>query len=142
MKKADPLAPRIVQQLAVFLENKPGALAAVCDALAEAKINIFGLTVSDTTDHAVVRMVVSNTDKAINVFENHGALVVESDVLMIQNDNKPGSLSRIAHALSAKKINIDYGYLASMPSAKKGLLILRVTDAKRALAVLRKLDAE
>ncbi|MFZ4387041.1 MAG: ACT domain-containing protein [Chthoniobacterales bacterium] len=142
MKKADPLAPRIVQQLAVFLENKPGALAAVCDALAEAKINIFGLTVSDTTDHAVVRMVVSNTDKAINVFENHGALVVESDVLMIQNDNKPGSLSLIAHALSAKKINIDYGYLASMPSAKKGLLILRVTDAKRALAVLRKLDAE
>jgi hypothetical protein len=142
MKKADSLAPRIVQQLAVFLENKPGALAAVCDALAEAKINIFGLTVSDTTDHAVVRMVVSNTDKAINVFENHGALVVESDVLMIQNDNKPGSLSRIAHALSAKKINIDYGYLASMPSAKKGLLILRVTDAKRALAVLRKLDAE
>lgn len=142
MRKADPLAPRIVQQLAVFLENKPGALAAVCDALAGAKINIFGLTVSDTTDHAVVRMVVSNTDKAINVFENHGALVVESDVLMIQNDNKPGSLSRIAHALSAKKINIDYGYLASMPSAKKGLLILRVTDAKRALAVLRKLDAE
>jgi len=142
MKKADPLAPRLVQQLAVFLENKPGALAAVCDALGGAKINIFGLTVSDTTDHAVVRMVVSNTDKAINVFENHGALVVESDVLMIQNDNKPGSLSRIARALSARKINIDYGYLASMPSAKKGLLILRVTDAKRALAVLRKLDAE
>lgn len=142
MKKADPLAPKIVQQLAVFLENKPGALAVVCDALAEAKINIFGLTVSDTTDHAVVRMVVSNTDKAVNVFENHGALVVESDVLMIQNDNKPGSLSRIAHALSVKKINIDYGYLASMPSAKKGLLILRVADAKKALSVLRKLDAE
>ena len=142
MKKADPLAPRIVQQLAVFLENKPGALAVVCDALAAAKINIFGLTVSDTTDHAVVRMVVSNTDKAVNVFENHGALVVESDVLMIQNDNKPGSLSRIAHALSAKKINIDYGYLASMPSAKKGLLILRVEAAKKALAVLKRLDAE
>jgi len=142
MIKKDPLAPRIVQQLAVFLENKPGALAVVCDALAEAKINIFGLTVSDTTDHAVVRMVVSNTEKAMGVFEAHGALVVESDVLMIQNDNKPGSLSRIAHALSTKKINIDYGYLASMPSAKKGLLILRVTDTRKALAALKKLDAE
>jgi hypothetical protein len=142
MKKADPLAPRIVQQLAVFLENKPGALAAVCDALSEAKINIFGLTVSDTTDHAVVRMVVSNTEKAMGLFESHGTLVVESDVLMIQNDNKPGSLSRIANALSSKKINIDYGYLASMPSAKKGLLILRVTDPKRALSVLKKLDSE
>jgi len=142
MKKPDPLAPRIAQQLAVFLENKPGALAAVCDALAEAKINIFGLTVSDTTDHAVVRMVVSNTERAMTLFEAHGVLVVESDVLMIQNDNKPGSLSRIAHALSQKKINIDYGYLASMPSAKKGLLILRVTDPKKALPVLKKLDSE
>jgi len=142
MKNTDLLAPRIVEQLAVFLENKPGALASVCDALAIAKINIFGLTVSDTTDHAVVRMVVSSTDRAMTVFESYGTLVVESDVLMIQNDNKPGSLSRIAHALSAKKINIDYGYLASMPSAKKGLLIIRVTDPKRALAVLKKLDAE
>jgi hypothetical protein len=142
MKKADPLAPRIVQQLAVFLENKPGALAAVCDALAIAQINIFGLTVSDTTDHAVVRMVVSNTERAMIVFDSYGTLVVESDVLMIQNDNKPGSLSKIAHALSAKKINIDYGYLASMPSAKQGLLILRVTDPKRALSILKKLDSE
>lgn len=142
MKKADLLAPRIAQQLAVFLENKPGALAAVCDALAVAKINIYGLTVSDTTDHAVVRMVVSNTERAVAIFDAHGTLVVESEVLMIQNDNKPGSLSRIANALSAKKINIEYGYLASMPTAKKGLLILRVTDARRALARLRKLDEE
>ena len=142
MIKANQLAPKIVQQLAVFLENKPGALTAVCDALAVAQINIFGLTVSDTTDHSVVRMVLSNTERALRLFEEHGALIVENDVLMIQNDNKPGSLSRIAHALSMKKINIDYGYLASMPSAKKGLLILRVTDAKRALTILKKLDAE
>ena len=142
MKKADQLAPKIVQQLAVFLENKPGALAAVCDALTLAQINIFGLTVSDTTDHSVVRMVLSNTERALRIFEDHGTLIVESDVLRIQNDNKPGSLSRIAHALSMKKINIDYGYLASMPSAKKGLLILRVTDAKRALTILKKLDTE
>ncbi len=141
MTKADYLGVRIVQQLAVFLENKPGALAAVCDALADAKINIYGLTISDTTDHAVVRMVVDNTDRALMILESHGTLVVESDVLMIQNDNKPGSLSRITHALSARKINIDYGYLASMPTAKKGLLILRVTDPKKAVSILKKLDA-
>ena len=140
MEKIDHLEPKIVQQLAVFLENKPGALVAVCDVLSNAKINIFGLTVSDTTDHSVVRMVLSNTEKALSIFEEHGALIVESDVIMIQNDNKPGSLSRIAKALAVKKINIDYGYLASMPSAKKGLLILRVTDAKKALCILKKLD--
>jgi len=62
--------------------------------------------------------------------------VIETDVLMIENDNRPGGLSRIAKALSAAKVNIEYAYLASMPAAKKGLLILRVTDVKKALKVL------
>jgi len=127
---------RIVEQLAIFIANKPGTLAEVCDTLAAAKVNIYGLTVSDTIDHAVVRLVVSDTRKALTVFESRGTLVVENDVLMIENDNKPGSLSRIAEVLSSHKINIEYAYLASMPSAKKGLLIVRVADAKKALKVL------
>ena len=108
---------KIVEQLALFLENRPGTLASVCDALAEARVNIYGLTVSDTVDHAVVRMVVSDTHKAMAVFEAHGTLVVENEVLMIENDNKPGSLSRIAKTLAAHRINIEYAYLASMPTA-------------------------
>jgi len=127
---------RIVEQLAIFIANKPGTLAEVCDALAEDKINIYGLTVSDTVDHAVVRMVVSDTRRAIALLEAHGTLVVENDVIMIENDNRPGGLSRIAKALSAGKVNIEYAYLASMPSAKKGLLILRASDVKKALKIL------
>ncbi len=129
---------RIVEQLAVFIANKPGTLSEVCDALAADRVNIYGLTISDTVDHAVVRMVVSDTRKAMSIFESRGTLVVENDVLMIENDNKPGSLSGIASALSANKMNIEYAYLASMPSAKRGLLILRVTDPKKALRVLQK----
>ncbi|MEI6073416.1 MAG: amino acid-binding protein [Verrucomicrobiae bacterium] len=127
---------RIVEQLAIFIANKPGTLSEVCDALAGEKINIYGLTVSDTVDHAVVRMVVSDTRRAISLFEAHGTLVVENDVIMIENDNRPGGLSRIAKALSGAKVNIEYAYLASMPNAKKGLLILRVSDVKKALKVL------
>jgi len=127
---------RIVEQLAIFIANKPGTLAEVCDALAEDKINIYGLTVSDTVDHAVVRMVVSDTRRAIALLEAHGTLVIENDVLMVENDNRPGGLSRIARELSAGKINIEYAYLASMPKAKKGLLILRVGDVKKALKIL------
>jgi hypothetical protein len=133
---------RIVEQLAIFIANKPGTLSEVCDALAAEKINIYGLTVSDTVDHAVVRMVVSDTRRAIAVFEAHGTLIVENDVLMLENDNRPGGLSRIAKALSAAKINIEYAYLASMPNAKKGLLILRVSDVKRALKTLEKSGLE
>lgn len=129
---------RIVEQLALFIANKPGTLAEVCDALAAERVNIYGLTISDTVDHAVVRMVVSDTRRAMAVFEARGTLVVENDVLMVENDNKPGSLSHIAKTLAEHKINIEYAYLASMPSARRGLLIVRVTDPKKALKVLTK----
>ena len=128
---------KIVEQLALFLHNQPGTLAAVCDALAEARINIYGLSIADTTDHAVVRLVVSDTRRALLIFESHGALAIESEVLMIENENKPGMLSRIARILGEQKINIEYAYLASLPSAKKGLLIMRVSDPKKALRVLQ-----
>ena len=95
----------ITTQLALFLANKPGTLAAVCDALAAEKINIFGLTISDTVDHAVVRMVVSDYKKALSIFEEHGTLVIENEVLMLEHDNKPGTLSEIAKKLAAEKMS-------------------------------------
>lgn len=134
-----PAPVQIVEQLALFLANEPGTLAAVCDALAEAEVNIYGLSVSDTIDHSVVRLVVSDTAKAMAIFEAHGTLVIETEVIMISNDNRPGSFSRIAEVLSRNKINIEYAYLASMPTARKGLLILRVTDPQKALRLLGKL---
>jgi hypothetical protein len=127
---------QITKQLALFLENRPGMLARVCDALSAAKINIYAISSSDTVDHIVVRMVVSDPTKALYVFEEHGTLVVEDDVLMITGDNKPGSLAKIAHRLAAAKINIEYAYCATPPEAKKGLLILRVSDARKAMKIL------
>ncbi|MEK7706976.1 MAG: ACT domain-containing protein [Verrucomicrobiota bacterium] len=126
----------ITKQLAIFLENRPGMLARVCDALAENKINIYAISTSDTVDHTVIRMVVSDYRRAQHIFEEHGTLCVEDDVLMIEGDNKPGSLSKIAHKLATAKINIEYAYCATPPDAKKGLLVLRVADAKKALKVL------
>jgi hypothetical protein len=127
---------QITKQLAIFLDNRPGTLARVADALAGAKINIYAISTSDTVDHSVIRLVLSDYRKAMHLIEEHGALVVEDDVLMIEGDNKPGSLARIAHKLADAKINIEYAYCATPPNAKKGLLILRVGDAKKALKVL------
>lgn len=126
----------IVTQLSVFIANKPGTLAEVCEELAKAEINIFGLTISESVDHAVVRMVVSDTRKALHLFGDRGVLVVENDVLMFDNTNKPGALSKLAAKLAEHKINIDYAYLATSPSSKKGLLILRVSNTKKALQLL------
>jgi hypothetical protein len=127
---------QITTQLALFLDNRPGTLARVCDALSTAKINIYAISTSDTVDHSVVRMIVSDWRKAMLLFEEHGTLVVETEVLMIEGSNKPGSLASIAHKLAKGKVNIEYAYCATPPEAKKGLLILRVSDARKALKVL------
>jgi hypothetical protein len=127
---------QITTQLALFLDNRPGMLARVCDALSAAKINIYAISTSDTIDHSVIRMVVNDTRKALLLFEEHGTLVVESEVIMIEGDNKPGSLAKICHKLARADINIEYCYCATPPDARKGLLILRVSNAKKALKVL------
>ena len=127
---------QLATQLALFLDNRPGTLARVCDALSEAKINIYAISTSDTVDHIVVRMVLSDPRKALLIFEEHGTLVVETDVLLIEGDNKPGSLARICRKLATAKINIDYCYCATPPDARKGLLILRVNNAKKAMKAL------
>jgi hypothetical protein len=126
----------ITKQLALFLNNRPGMLARVCDALSEAKINIYAISTSDTVDHSVVRLVVSDADKAQQLFEERGTLVVPTDVLMIEGDNKPGSLAKISKKLADAKVNVEYAYCATSPGAKKGLLILRASNPQKALKVL------
>src|SRR5438874_11924030 len=127
---------QITKQLAIFLDNRPGMLARLADALAEAKINIYAIATSDTVDHSVIRLVVSDYRRALHVFEEHGTLVVEDDVLMIDGTNKPGALAAIAHKLAKGNIHIEYCYSATTPDAKKGLLIIRVPAAKKGLKVL------
>ncbi len=127
---------QITKQLAVFLDNRPGTLANVAAALAEAKINIYAITTSDTVDHSVIRLVVSDYRKALHLFEEHGTLVVEDDVVMVEGSNRPGELALVARKLADAKINIEYCYCATSPEAKKGLLILRVSNAAKAMKVL------
>ncbi|EEF61320.1 ACT domain-containing protein [Pedosphaera parvula] len=126
----------ITKQLAIFLDNRPGTLARVCEALSKVKVNIYAITTSDTVDHTVIRMVVSDSRKAIDVFEEHGTLVVEDDVIMLEGDNKSGSLANIANKLAGAGVNIEYCYSATSPNAKKGLMILRTSNAQKALKVL------
>ena len=128
----------IAKQLSVFLANTPGTLSEVCGELARQKINIYALAISDTVDHAVVRMVVSDSKRALRIFEERGTLAIENDVLMIDGDNRPGSLAAIAAKLCKAKVNIEYAYLATSPGSKRGLAIVRPSNVKKALEVLSK----
>ncbi|HVM49841.1 MAG TPA: ACT domain-containing protein [Candidatus Acidoferrum sp.] len=127
---------QITKQLAIFLDNRPGTLARLADALAEAGINIYAISTSDTVDHTVIRLVLSDYRKALHLFEEHGTLVIEDDVLMIEGSNKPGELARLAHRLATAKINIEYCYSATPGDVKKGLMILRVSNPSKAMKVL------
>jgi hypothetical protein len=126
-------------QLAVFLSNRPGALARVCDALAKAEINIHALATSDTVDHSVVRMVVSNPTKALMLLGEAGVLALENDVLMIESGNEPGTLAKITERLAKADVNIEYAYMAASPKSDKAMMILRFSDVEKARRALQDL---
>ncbi len=129
----------IAKQLSVFLENKPGVLGRLCKSFKDNKININALSVSDTVDHAVVRLIVSDPSRARDLLEQHGVLVVETDVLSLELPDQPGILAQIANKLAKAKINIEYAYGTAGGSNTHPTLIVRVSDTKRAAKLLKKL---
>ena len=133
------LSVETATQLAVFLANRPGALACVSEALANAGINIYALATSDTVDHTVVRMVVSDPTKALMLLGEAGVLALEIDVLTIETASEPGVLAKIAKRLAEAKLNIEYTYLTAGREAEKGLIILRPSDVEKARRALEKL---
>src|SRR5438094_4801597 len=139
MNPSPSLSIETATQLAVFLANRPGALARVCDALAKAEININALATSDTVDHTVVRMLVSDPTKALMLLGEAGVLALETEVLMIETANQPGVLAKIAERLAEAGVNIEYGYLAGGRGVEKGLILLRPEDIKKAQRALQDL---
>jgi len=133
------LSVETATQLAVFLANRPGALARVCDALAKAQINIYALATSDTVDHTVVRMVVSDPTKTLMLLGEAGVLALERGVLAIETANQPGILAKIAERLAEAEVNIEYTYLAGGRRSENGLIVLRTSDAEKARRVLEAL---
>ena len=136
MSASPKLSIASASQLAVFLANRPGALARVCEALAKAEINIHALATSDTVDHTVVRMVVSDPTKALMLLGEAGVLALETEVITIETASEPGVLGKIAERLAEADVNIEYAYLAGGREAEKGLIILRPSDVENARSVL------
>ncbi len=126
----------IEAQLAIFLDNRPGTLSRTCQALAKEGINILALSISDTVDHAVVRMVVSDAKKAAKVLELLHTTVQERDVIFMEVPNKPGMLAQIAQKLAAAGINIEYAYCTGSTSQEIGNLVLRTNDIEATIDAL------
>lgn len=127
---------KIVKQLSVFLKNRPGTLSGICSHLSKEEINILGFSVSDTIDHAVVRMVVDEPVRTLHMLGDSGILVIENDVLAVALKNETGQLSNLAEILGGSGVNIEYAYGGIQEGDVSGILYMRVSDAKKALELL------
>ncbi|MBI2339730.1 MAG: ACT domain-containing protein, partial [Deltaproteobacteria bacterium] len=120
---------RVVSQLSIFLENRPGAFARVCAEFAKRGVNMQAVMVEDAVDHAVIRMVVDKVKKAKDILEDHGAISMENEILAVDMSNRPGEFVKVAQKLAKAMINMDYAY-GSAPAGAKGkvTLFVRVPD--------------
>lgn len=125
------------KQISVFMENKPGTVGAVLKSFSKAGVNLRALTVADTVDAAIVRMVVSDADKAVAILEEANMLCVVNDVLEVVLDDKPGAFEKIAQSLAGADINIHYAY-GSAGEGGKAAIYLRTSDTDKAAKLIGK----
>jgi hypothetical protein len=124
------------KQVSVFLENKPGRLANVLSALAREKVNITALTVMDSHEHSVLRMVTNDLAKTLQVLNGLGTRHAEADVLVVELRNQPGALAHVCELLGAEHINIEYAYCSAGGRNGKALGVFKVSNTDKAMKVL------
>ena len=125
------------KQIAVFLDDKPGTLAHVADALGKQGINIYALSLAEGLGHGYIRMVVDKPDAAIRFLKESEELVLEKDVLLLELSNAPGSLGNVARVLGDEGINLEYAYCAGGPNVDKGLVVVKTSDTDKAYEALK-----
>lgn len=128
----------IATQFSVFLINKPGILAQVLNALAKGKVNIVAMTMMDSVEHGVLRLVAAQPDHARDILKHTSVQVNESEVLCVTLSNKPGALADVATQLSKVHVNINYCYVTAGARGGKTTGILKVADLPKAIKVLER----
>src|SRR3954453_16263402 len=133
---------RTVTQFSGFLVNKPGVLAQVTAALAEAKVNLVAMTLVDSQEHGVLRFVAEDPAKAREVVKKLNHPATETDVLGMELSNRPGALADVAALLGENHVNINYAYCTSGAPGGRTTGIFKVADVKKAMHVLKESAAK
>jgi hypothetical protein len=126
-----------IQQISLFAENKPGHIAASARLLAQENIDIRALFLADTQQYGILRMIVSDWEKAAKVFETHGFVVKVTEVLAVEVADRPGGLADVLGALDGTGINIEYMYAFPNLCGDQAILIFRFADPDVAIARLQ-----
>lgn len=125
-----------VKQLSLFIENKPGTLNAVCQVLKKHKINISTLSLADTEQFGIMRLLIHDWENAKKVLEDAGFVVNVTEVLALPVNDHPGGLADLLEILEKNRINIEYMYAFSYGKGDKAIMVFRFEDPDQALQAL------
>lgn len=126
-----------LNQLSVFLENRPGALTAPCRALAAAGVNLVTLSVADTREFGILRLIVRDWAQAKQILEASGCVVRVTEVLAVEVADRPGGLADLLDVFERAGLNVEYMYAFSVKQGDRGLLVFRFAQPDAAVAALR-----
>ena len=127
-----------IKQLSVFVENKKGKLVEIMQILAENSIDIRALSLADTTDYGILRMIVNDTDKAVAALQAAHCVVSVNEVLGVAVNDAPGGFAAAVKSLSDNDINLEYVYAFITPQKGYAYVVMRVTDNDAATDILQK----
>ena len=126
-----------VKQLSVFVENRPGRLSAITKLLGDANINIRAMSIADTKDFGILRLIVDDAEKALKILKDEGCSVTITNVLVLRITDRPGSLAQAMNALYKDNISVEYMYAAFINTeSNTACLVLRVDDNDKATVAL------
>ena len=121
-----------INQISILLQNNPGQLSAICGALAEANINIAALSLADTSDFGIVRMIVDDHEKAKKVLSEKGNVVNVREVIAVCVGDKPGGMAEVMKVVDAAGTNVEYSYAFAFHRGEKAVLVFRFADNAKA----------
>jgi hypothetical protein len=126
-----------VQQISIFVENKSGRLAEVTDILAKNAINIRALSLADTADFGILRLIVNDLEKTVTLLKDNGFTVSKNEVVAVVVPDRPGGLASILGALQGKGVNVEYMYAFVQKNEGNAVLIFRFDELEKAITTLQ-----
>lgn len=127
----------LVQQISIFIENKSGRLAEVTRVLGEAGVNIRALSLADTSDFGILRLIVDQTDKARDVLKEKGFTVNKTEVIAVEVPDRPKGLYGILNVLDQSSVNVEYMYAFVERCGENAVIIFRFDNVEEAIRVLQ-----
>ena len=131
-----------VKQSSIFVENKEGRIKKAIDTLARAGINIRALSIADTTKYGILRLIVSDNEKAIEALENDGFIVKENEVIVLAVPDEPNGLNSTLAIFDEKDINLEYLYAFVSSKVDEAIVAMRLENMEKAIEALKDSDAK